>query len=337
MRAPEPSFGHLLRLSDDTGLLEHATGPLPRRVHGYCVDDVARGLVVLCRQPDPSPDLVRLAERYLAFVVHAQEPDGRSHNRLSYGRRWLDEAATGDWWGRGLWALGTAVARPLEPWMAGEARRRFELGAARRSPSPRAMAFAALGAAEVAAAHPGDDTACHLLADAVAVVGRPTGDPGWPWPEPRLTYANALIPEALLAAGAALGDDGLVADGLDLLGWLFDLETGPGHLSPTPCHGWGPGEPRPGFDQQAIEAATLADACARAYALTGDGRWAEAVGTAADWFLGGNDCGISLHEPATGGGYDGLEPGGRNDNQGAESTLALVSTLQHARRLGGRR
>jgi hypothetical protein len=131
-----------------------------------------------------------------------------------------------------------------------------------------------------------------------------------------------------MAAGWGLGDDRLVDDGIRLLEWLLESETVDGHLSLTPVGGWGPGEPRPGYDQQPIEAAALADACTRAFVLTGDGHWVGAVGRAVSWFLGDNDAGIPMSDPDTGGGYDGLERGGRNDNQGAESTLALVSTLQ---------
>jgi hypothetical protein len=197
------------------------------------------------------------------------------------------------------------------------------------------MAFAAVGAAELLAVDPDDATARDLLLAAVAAIGRPTRDQEWRWPEPRLTYANALLPEALIAAGSALGDDGLVQDGLRLLEWLLAVETKDGHLSLTPVGGWGPGEVRATFDQQPIEAATVADACARAYASTGDARWLRGVDLAVAWFDGDNDAGLSLLDPETGGGYDGLTATGCNTNQGAESTLALIATAQHALRAAG--
>jgi hypothetical protein len=194
------------------------------------------------------------------------------------------------------------------------------------------MAFAALGAAEVLSVQPGHTSALELLAAAAMTVGRPV--PGaWPWPEPRLRYANAAVPETLLAAGRYLDDDHLLADGLLLLEWLLEVETAGGHLSVAPAGGWGPGEPRPGFDQQPIEVAALADACARALEVTGDSRWLAGVDRAVAWFLGGNDTGVALYDSVSGGGCDGLHRHGRNENQGAESTLALISTLQHADRL----
>lgn len=347
MSTPEPPFEHLLRLSDDTGLLEHARGAVPRRECGYCLDDAARGLVVVSRHPSPPPAVVALAEQYLAFVNHAQAGGGQCHNRLGYDRRWKDEAGLGDWWGRSLWGSGTAAARDSSRRRRADALAYFEAGAVCRSPSPRAMAFAALGAAEVLTVRPNHGGALDLLRAAAARLGgplsgahpRPRGpDEAWPWPEPRLAYANAAWAEALMAAGWGLRDDRLVADGIRLLEWLLATESSGDRLSLTPAGGWGPGEPRPGFDQQPIEAATLADACARAFDLTGDGRFAAGVERAVSWFVGENDAHVSMFDPETGGGYDGLERDGRNDNQGAESTLALISTLQQGvRLLGGRR
>jgi hypothetical protein len=194
------------------------------------------------------------------------------------------------------------------------------------------MAFAALGAAEVAVARPGDTSSRALLVAAGAKIGHPARDEAWPWPEPRLTYANAVVPDALIAAGSALDDDRLVDDGLYLLEWLLDAETRDNHLSVTPVGGWGPGEDRLIFDQQPIEAAALADACARAHACTGHPRWLAGVELAVGWFHGCNDAGLPLLDPSTGGGYDGLTVTGCNTNQGAESTLALISTAQHGRR-----
>ena len=330
---PEPSFEHVLRLSDDTGLLEHARGAVPRRHHGYCLDDVARGLMIIAREPDPSADLLRLAERYLAFVAHAQDAKGSFHNRLGYDRRWCDAPDTGDWWGRALWALGTVVARSPVRWLREEAGVCFESALRCRSRWPRAMAFAALGAGELLAVLPDHTRARGLLADASTIIGPAGVDPRWLWPEPRLGYANAALAEALIVAGHGLGRGAATAKGLRLLTWLIEQETIDGHLSPTPVGGWGPGEARPGFDQQAIEAAALADACATALAVTGDTRWADGLRLAVGWFLGDNDTATPMFDPATGGGYDGLTSAGRNINQGAESTLSALSTLQHARRL----
>jgi hypothetical protein len=171
------------------------------------------------------------------------------------------------------------------------------------------------------------------MTDYVKLLGPTSMQNAWPWPQPRLTYANAAIAEALVAAGAALGIGPVVADGLALLDWLLAVETSGGHLSVTPVGGWGPGETRATFDQQPIEAAALADACARALALTGEPRWASGLERSIRWFLGDNAGGVVLYDRDTGGGFDALTSTGRNTNQGAESTLAMLATMQHGQRV----
>ncbi|MEH1100154.1 glycosyltransferase [Micromonospora sp. CPCC 205561] len=332
LRAPAPSFAHLARLSDDTGLFEHARHAVVRREHGYCTDDVARGLLVTSREPEPSAQVVGLAERYLAFLTHAQDERGAFHNRLGHDRRWADQPGLGDWWGRALWGLGTAAARHPATWIRTEALVAFSRGAARRSAAPHAMAFAGLGAAEVLRRHPGHVAAAALLDDAAGAVGPADPDPRWPWPEHQLSYASAALAEVVIAAGQVRGDAALLAAGLRMLTWLYEIQVHQGRLSVVAVGGWRRDSPRARHDQQPIEVAALADACATAAAATGDPAWEVGLGQAVGWFLGENDLGMAMWDPATGGGYDGLTAHGPNFNQGAESTLALISTLQHARR-----
>ena len=331
MRLPPPSFDHILAISDRIGTFEHADHTERRVEHGYCTDDMARLLVVLTREPDPAPALLDLARRTFRFVAAAQAVTGAVRNRRAADGRWEDRHAVEDCWGRSLWAFGTAAGRAPEPWLRQAGLACFERGTQQRSPWPRAAAFAALGAAEVLAVHPHHAAARAVLADAAVTIGRPAADPAWPWPEPRLTYANAVLPEALLATGAALGRPDVVDDGRMLLRWLLERETLDGHLSPTPAGGAGRDDALGRFDQQPIEVAAMADACARAAEVTGDSSWLDGVDLAARWFAGDNDTGSTMWDPATGGGYDGLHARGPNRNQGAESTLALLSTLQHAR------
>ena len=172
-----------------------------------------------------------------------------------------------------------------------------------------------------------------MLTDYAAGLPDVNDDASWPWPEPRLAYANGVLPEAMIAAGAALDDSTLCQRGLDLLAWLLAVETAEGHLSPTPVAGRGPEDAKPGFDQQPIEVSSLADACARAAVVDANEIWRDGVRAAAAWFMGDNDANEPMWDPTTGGGYDGLHADGVNNNQGAESTLAVISTMQHARRL----
>jgi hypothetical protein len=211
----------------------------------------------------------------------------------------------------------------------------FERAARQRSAWPRAMAFAGIGAAELLKALPDHRAARQLLNDATTTVGPGRPSAGWPWPEPRLTYANAVLAEVHLAAGAALGDPRRTAIGERLLAWLIAEESFEGRLSVSPVGGWAPGEARPGFDQQPVEAAAIADACARAAANSTDPQWIDGLHLAVGWFLGDNDAKVSMMDEETGGCADGLNREGCSQNQGAESTLALISTLQLGRQLDG--
>jgi hypothetical protein len=329
-------FDHLERLTDDRGLFEHALHTVPRREHGYCVDDVARGLVVVCHEPKPGAAARRLARCYLDFVLDALDPTGACHNRMAVDGQWRDEAAAGDWWGRALWGLGVAAMSAQTPGMRARALGGFRIAAQGRSLHIRSMAFAALGAAELLSRRPDEIAARRLLADTLAAIGRPkVDDPAWPWPEERLSYGNASIAEALIVAGDALPDESALNRGLSLLEFLLRIQTRDGHLSVTPVGGRGRDEMGPGYDQQPIEVSTLADACGSAFRITHQSSWLAGVSLAWDWFLGDNDSATPMFDPRTGGGYDGLERHGRNLNQGAESTLAMLATAQQARRISG--
>ena len=329
---PDPRFDHLSRMTDRRGTFEHACFAEPRPEYGYCTDDMARVLVVATREPNSGGDVNRLARVAVQFLNDAQSYAGPCRNRMDSRGAWEDEPSLKDWWGRCIWGLGTAAAHSDVGLVRGLAVIQFERAAKVRSPWPRAMAFAALGAAELLCVDPGQPAARALLADYAETVAKPNGDAAWPWPEPRLTYANAVLPEAMIAAGVALDDSTLRQQGLDLLGWLVEYETAGGHLSPTPVGGRGPDDLRPAFDQQPIEVSTLADACARAAAVDTGSIWPDGILAAAAWFMGVNDARQLMCDPHTGGGFDGLQADGVNRNQGAESTLAVLSTMQHARR-----
>jgi hypothetical protein len=331
--SPAPIFDHLLRLTDRRGTLVHARLAEPLSEHGYCTDDVARVLVVATRDHGPDRILNGLAGVALRFLNDAQALTGACRSRMDSVGRWVDEPALEDAWGRCIWALGTAAAHSNVARARQSAIMQFERAAQERSVWPRAMAFAALGAAELLIFDPTHHAARALLTDYASSVPAPNNDLVWPWPEPRLTYANAVVPEAMIAAGAALADATLCQRGLELLAWLVAFEMADGHLSPTPVGGRGAEDTRPGFDQRPIEVSALADACARAAAVDTDPIWPAGVRAAAAWFMGDNDAGEPMWDPDTGGGYDGLHADGVDNNQGAESTLAVVSTLQHARRL----
>ncbi len=344
------SLTHLQRMSDDIGLFEHARHSYPRIEHGYCVDDVARGLIVTAREAGHADALPattarteaqnahdrtarELSRLYLDFLTEAQEYDGRMRNRRNAIGDWTDSPMLHDAWGRALWGLGTAVAKCAQ--LADEALTVFERSAHQSSPFSRSMAFAALGAAEVLSVIPDHRQSINLLHAALFEIGIPSERPEWQWPEERLTYANACVAEVVIAAGELLHEPRYVMRGITMLDWLVQVETKDGHISVTPVGGWYHDEPRPGFDQQPIEVAALAEAAARAYGLTRDPHWANVVRMCADWFDGDNDSKTPMADHVHGAGFDGLERDGRNENCGAESTIAMLSTFQQARRLAG--
>jgi hypothetical protein len=344
-------LAHLEYLTDGNGLFEHAREGEPRLEHGYCLDDAARALEFTVREWELSPSerIASLAHTYLAFVESAIAANGAAHNRMDPSGNWTDLPAGGDWWGRAVHALGIAAAVVPELTVRERASVAFRRASLWVTGDLRAHLYASVGAAEVLAANAPElgDAAQQILArqwpnmsidvDATAVTGAGhdhDSDPAWPWPEPRLRYANGIIPEALIAVGAATARPALVKRGLHLLDFLLELQTSRGHLSLVGQDGWGPGDLRPQFDQQPIEAACLASACARAFRNTGSVRYLEGVSYACHWFLGDNDAHTLMVDLDTGAGYDGLTATGRNLNRGAESTLAALTTFQSARRCG---
>lgn len=319
-------------MTDERGLFEHALFDTPRPEHGYCVDDVARALLLLVREREPTAVVARLTENYLRFLEAAVVDDGRCHNRMDADGRWSDEPSTEDWWGRAIWALGTASVVAPTPLMRKRSRRAFDRAVRQTSAEHRSMVFAALGAGEVVLAGGDEPRARHLIREAVQRIGA-EGPPEWPWPEGRLRYANGCVAEALILAGSALEDSAVQDRGLRLLQFLLDVESDGSMFSVTGSAGRDPGQTGPLFDQQPIEVAALAEASLRAYELTGDDRWAAPVLLAWQWFEGRNDSGVVMFRAEDGAGYDGLEPDGRNENRGAESTVAALATHSAVRRL----
>lgn len=329
---PPPSLRHLGRLTDDVGVVEHASGRQPRYDLEYCTDDAGRALAA-ATQHAADVDAPRIATVALSFLTRAHTADGCFRLRLGANRRWTDDPGSEDASGRALLGLGTAAARaPWEDVRLG-ALDLFGKSCRIRPRHPRAAAYAVLGAAALLEALPEHPGARQLLVEEAGILPRPARLGSWPWPERRLTYANALLPDALLAAGTMAGRVDMVEDGLALLDWLVRAETLDDRFSFTPVGGRGPEQHGPAFDQQPIEAWAMADACARAHRTSGEDRWRVAILQAGRWFLGDNDAESPMFDPETGGGFDGLERHGVNANQGAESTLAFLATMGHVHAL----
>jgi glycosyltransferase involved in cell wall biosynthesis len=345
-RLPAMKLDHLYRMTDATGILEHAVFVVPNYPEGYTTDDNARALIVaiLLEQlgvaaPHGSVDL---ASRYLAFLWLAFDPSTRRfRNCLSYERQWQETEGSEDSHGRALWGLGTVLGRSKDEGLRGAAGRLFELAvpAAVKFRSPRACAFALLGLHEYLDSFPGDRaalSAADVLANRLLNSYRANHSAGWEWFENSLSYSNARLPQALLRAGARSLNSEMEAAGLQALDWLMTTQRSEekGHFVPIGSQGfYSRKTEKARFDQQPIEACAVISACLQAYGMTGKGRWRKEAWSAFNWFLGDNDLQIALYDPTTGGCRDGLHPDRANENQGAESTLSFLMALLEMRRL----
>ena len=339
---PELKLNHLSRMTDSTGIFQHAIFSVPNFSEGYCTDDNARAFIlgVLLSELGVDPEQVRtLATTYAAFLYHAFDPKTkRFHNHMSFDRRWLDEKGSEDCQARALWALGVGVGRsPYRSFqiMAGQL---FTpaLPALTEFTSPRAWAFGIIGINEYLRRLRGDSlvnqTRETLTARLMELFER-NAQRGWRWFEDSLSYDNAKLPHALILSGRVTGQPAMVERGLEALRWLRELQISEqGHFRSIGTNGfYQRGGVRADFDQQPIEAQAMASACLEAYRATSDVWWYEQAQCAFDWFLGWNDLGLELYSPKTGGCRDGLHVDRVNRNQGAESTLAFLLSLAEMR------
>jgi len=345
-RLPTIKLDHLHRMTDTTGIVEHAVFVVPNYPEGYSTDDNARALIVAIlleelgvTVPAGSADL---ASRYLAFLWLAFEPvTRRFRNCLSYERQWQEPEGSEDSHGRALWGLGTVLGRSKDAGLRGAAGRLFELAipAAVEFKSPRACAFALLGLQEYLDSFPGDRaalSASDALANRLLHLYRAHESADWNWFENVLAYSNARLPQALIRAGVRNSNNEMVAAGLDALDWLTTVQRCEvkGHFVPIGSQGfYSKKTAKARFDQQPVEACAAVSACLQAYRATGKGRWRKEAWSAFNWFLGDNDLQVALYDPSTGGCRDGLHPDRANENQGAESTLSFLMSLLEMRKL----
>ena len=339
---PELKLSHLSRMTDSTGIFQHAIFTVPNFSEGYCTDDNARAfiLAVLLSELGEEPERVRtLATTYAAFLHHAFDlRPKRFHNHLSFDRRWLDEQGSEDCHGRALWALGVGVGRsPYRSFqiMAGQLFA-LALPALTEFTSPRAWAFGLIGIHEYLRRLSGDslvNQTRETLTSRLMELFERTAQPDWPWFQEDLTYDNAKLAHALILSGRATGQQAVLERGLQALRWLTELQISEkGHFRPIGSNGfYRRGGMRANFDQQPIEAQAMVSACLEAYRATSDLWWYEQAQRAFDWFIGWNDLGLELYSPKTGGCRDGLHVDRVNRNQGAESTLAFLLSLAEMR------
>jgi glycosyltransferase involved in cell wall biosynthesis len=338
LELPDLRLDHLKRLSDSTGIYQHAIYSLPDFHHGYCTDDNARALIatVLLEELElEGRDLHRLAETYASFMQYSYNPDlKRFRNFMGFDRHWLEAEGSEDSQGRALWALGTCAGRSKHRHLQAWAAQMFErtLPSILDAKSPRTWAYALLGIYEYFRRLSGDRIAAQardMLTERLIDLFQRTATEDWPWFEESLSYANALLSHVLILSGRWADNPRAFEIGLRSLRWLVSVQVAPqGHFRPIGSAGFHVrGGKRADFDQQPIEAHSAISAYLEAYRSTHDPYWHEQASIAFEWFLGRNDLGLSLYDSKTGGCCDGLHVDRVNQNQGAESTLAFLIAL----------
>ncbi|MBO8126464.1 MAG: glycosyltransferase [Firmicutes bacterium] len=353
VKLPAVSYDHLIRMTDDTGLLQHACGSIPNRQLGYTSDDNARGLLAMALAPkEQETQALKLAENYLAFLYYAWEGDGWFHNCFSYDRRPLEEKPSDDCQGRVLWALAATVRVWSELPLAKVAFRMFResLPTWTRMTSIRGYAGVVMALATLLRSTPSLGTeGCSQdlseglvaeytetlvkVADKLAAKYKATARKNWLWYENILTYDCGLMPAAMFQAYGVVPKKEYLKIAAESLHFLAGKTVEEGIFRPVGNRGWYPRNGKKAeYDQQPLEAWAMALAAISAYDVTRNRRWLDLADIAERWFLGQNDLGISLYDPRTGGCADGLHSEGINENQGAESTLAYILTrsLQEA-------
>lgn len=334
---PALPLTHFAAMCDDTGLYQHAIGGIPDRLHGYCIDDNARALLVanalgaarLAGLPTIQP------LRFAAFIQHGWNPDrARFRNFMGFDRRWLEDIGSEDSHGRTLWALGMTAAESTDTGLAQWAANLFSWAfeTVESFTSPRAWAFALLGLQGYSARRPFDRKARHIglvLADRLYDLLQTCRRDDWIWFESRLTYDNARLSEAMITIGRDAEMPHLVDAGLSTLRWLTARQTAPsGHFRPVGSEGFllSAREPQR-FDQQPLEACATVSACLAASTVDPDPFWHGEAARAFAWFSGVNDLGVALVDPGTGSCRDGLHRDRANENRGAESLLSYLMAL----------
>jgi hypothetical protein len=336
---PPLKLDHLFRMSDHTGIFQHAIYNVPNYHEGYCTDDNARAfiLTVLLRESGAGgPEIEQLASSYLAFLWYAFDANtSRFRNFMSHHREWIERAGSEDSHARALWAVGTALGRSHDAGHRNLCALLFQRGLppVARFSSPRAWAFALLAIHEYLRAFDGDRAVSQMrdvLAGQLVGLYRANAGLGWDWFERSVTYDNAKLSHALMLSGHWTSNGEMLEIGLKSLRWLVEAQTAKGgHFAPIGCHGfWTQGGQRARFDQQPLEAHAMVSACLEAFAITRDAEWESAARRCFEWFLGRNDLGQPLYDAGTGGCRDALLQDHLNQNQGAESSLAFY--LSHA-------
>ena len=343
---PPLKLDHLFRMSDNTGMFQHAIFNVPNYEEGYCTDDNARAFILTLLLAEMTNrvarhDLERLASTYLAFLWDAFDKKScRFRNFMSHRREWLEEKGSEDSHARALWAAGMALGRSKNDGHRNLCAMLFQQGlpVVEQFTSPRAWAFVLLAMHEYLRTFSGDrlvnqlrDTLSGRLLDHY----RSNATKEWQWFEPVATYDNAKLSHAMILSGYWTSRGEMFEAGLQSLRWLVENQKAEsGHFAPVGSNGfWKRDGERARFDQQPLEAHSMISACLEAFSLTNDEFWRSAAHRCFEWFLGRNDLGHPLYDSSSGGCRDAIHQDRLSQNQGAESSLAFYLSLAEMTRV----
>jgi len=329
---PKFSLAHILRLTDDTGIVQHAKYGIPNLKEGYCLDDNSRALIMalMAFQQNRSQDSLRLLPIYLSYIHYMQQDDGSFRNFLSFDRKYLDNIGSEDSFGRTVWAMGYLInCAPNNSYR--EFGRELFLNSVQHFDNLRhirGFANTIIGVAYFVRANPSDEGMIKQLIKLTqplvdAYKRESEGD--WKWFEDVMTYDNAILPLALLHSSEITGDEDVRRIALESLEFLDRISFEKGHLTPVGNDGWyRKNGTMPVYDQQAIESMGMVLLYFQAYRITKDALYIHKLFMSYLWFLGENALRAPLYDHETHGCCDGLDATGINRNQGAESTLAYM-------------
>jgi hypothetical protein len=327
---------HIKRLTDDTGIIQHAKFGVPNLKEGYCLDDNARALLMVLMTYKQKKDslALELTPIYLSYIHYMQNKDGTFRNFLSFNRNFLDKVGSEDSFGRTIWALGYLLGNAPNDayYQTGkliffDAAPNFE-----KLQSIRSIANTMIGISYYLRSNPSDDAMTERLRNLALVLVKhyqENSTTEWRWFEPLLAYDNGILPLALLHSAEILNDENITSTAMDSMHFLTSVTMKDGYLSIIGNKEWyKKGGKRSVFAQQPIDALAMILMYKQAYHFTKEKEYLNKSFTGFMWFLGENDLRMSLYDFETKGCCDGFEDYGVNRNQGAESSLAyLISYL----------
>ncbi len=333
---PPFSLTHINRLTDDTGIIQHAKFGIPNLKEGYCLDDNARALLMVLMAYKQMKDkrALELAPIYLSYIHYMQNADGSFRNFLSFNRNFLDEVGSEDSFGRTIWALGYLLENaPNDAYYQTGKEIFFNASLFfEKLKSIRSIANTMIGISHYLKSNPADDSMTERLrslANKLTTHYKENEAPGWKWFESLLAYDNGILPLALLHASQILNDKTIKGIALESMNFLSGHTLKSNYLSIIGNEKWYQKEgERSVFAQQPIDAMAMVLMFFQAFHVTKDKEYLNKLYTSFLWFLGENDLRMSLYDFETKGCCDGFESYGINRNQGAESSLAyLISHL----------